>query len=344
MDVSSGIPHAPHAPDPHAPDPHAREPHAPDPRALERAHADLSARLHADLAARLHEAGHLLTGPVPGAAARGAGFAAVVEAVAALAVGRAAARGPHRVLRFPPVFPREHFEKTDYLASFPDLTGSVHTFRGADAEHAALLADRAAGRPWDRHLSPSDSVLTPACCHPAYPLFTGELCDDEVTLDVRGWAFRHEPSRDPLRLQSFQMQEFVRIGTPSSADRHRSEWVGEASALLSDLGLEPVAVPASDPFFGRAGRLLAAEQVHSGLKTELVVAVYGPGLPATALASANSHRDHFGSAFDIRTPDGATAHSACVGFGLERTAIALFARHGMEVPGWPAAVRGVLGL
>jgi hypothetical protein len=38
------------------------------------------------------------------------------------------------------------------------------------------------------------------------------------------------------------------------------------------------------------------------------------------------------------------AHSACVGFGLERVALALFKRHGLDVGDWPREVRDVLAL
>ena len=44
----------------------------------------------------------------------------------------------------------------------------------------------------------------------------------------------------------------------------------------------------------------------------------------TAVVSTNYHLDHFGVPFGIKTADGAVAHSACVGFGLERIALALF--------------------
>jgi hypothetical protein len=54
--------------------------------------------------------------------------------------------------------------------------------------------------------------------------------------------------------------------------------------------------------------------------------------------------DHFGVAFGIRTADGAVAHSACVGFGLERIALALFKKHGLALSAWPASVKNALAL
>ena len=38
------------------------------------------------------------------------------------------------------------------------------------------------------------------------------------------------------------------------------------------------------------------------------------------------------------------AHSACVGFGLERIALALFRKHGFDPDRWPHDVKQVLAL
>jgi seryl-tRNA synthetase len=59
----------------------------------------------------------------------------------------------------------------------------------------------------------------------------------------------------------------------------------------------------------------------------------------TAVCSFNFHQEHFGSTFEIRTPDGKTANTACLGFGLERIVMALFKTHGFSVERWPDAVR-----
>jgi hypothetical protein len=79
---------------------------------------------------------------------------------------------------------------------------------------------------------------------------------------------------------------------------------------------------------------MKATQREQNLKYELVVPITSEEKP-TAITSSNCHLDHFGLAFDIRTADGAVAHSACVGFGLERIALALFRTHGMDPDAWP---------
>jgi seryl-tRNA synthetase len=60
--------------------------------------------------------------------------------------------------------------------------------------------------------------------------------------------------------------------------------------------------------------------------------------------SFNYHRDHFGATWDLRTQDGAAAHTGCVAFGIDRLALALFVQHGLETRKWPRAVREALSL
>ena len=64
----------------------------------------------------------------------------------------------------------------------------------------------------------------------------------------------------------------------------------------------------------------------------------------TACSSINYHQDHFGHLFDVHTADGNTAHSSCIGFGVERAGVAMFNEHGTDVAAWPAPVRTLLAL
>jgi seryl-tRNA synthetase len=285
-------------------------------------------------------AGVLLPLGTDGLYGRSADFEAVADGLLALLARTTSGMGTTRV-RFPPVMPRAVFEHTDYLKSFPDLTGSVHTFTGGDRDHAALLAAAEAGEDWSGHLTPADAMLCPAVCHPLYPTQTGTLPDGGRRFDVLGWAFRHEPSADPARMQSFRMQEYVFLGTPDEAQAHRDGWIDRGLGILGDLGLEVRAEVANDPFFGRLGKMLANNQVDEELKYE-VVATVGSSTRPTAIMSSNCHRDHFTAPFGIEAAGGAEAHSACVGFGIERVALALFRRHGLDLDRWPAAVRGHL--
>jgi seryl-tRNA synthetase len=167
---------------------------------------------------------------------------------------------------------------------------------------------------------------------------TGTLPADGRLVTMLNWVYRHEPSPEPTRMQSFRVREFVRVGTPEQVMAWRDMWLQRGVALLTSLGLPAKADVASDPFFGRGGKILAVNQKEQKLKFEVLVPVISETDP-TAVCSFNLHGDHFGSAFDIRTPDGATAHTACLGFGLERVTMALFRTHGFDPSRWPAEVR-----
>lgn len=305
------------------------------PTALDQSRAALRARLLEDRV--------LIDLGSPGLYGRTGVFEHVSAAVDAAAV-RSMADLESSVLRFPPVEPLAAFERTDYIASFPDLAASISAFTGDDRAHRELLAARERGERWESFLEPADLMLTPAVCHPVYGLVTGTIPQQGLWFDIVGDSFRREPSLDPMRLQAFHMHEFVHIGTPDSAKAHRDGRIPAMRSLLEGFGLEIDVVPANDPFFGRVGKILARNQVEASLKYEFVTPVYGDAGEAIAIGSANLHEDHFGTSFAITTADGETAHSACVAFGLERVTIALFAAHGTDPASWPADVRRALAL
>jgi hypothetical protein len=142
-------------------------------------------------------------------------------------------------------------------------------------------------------------------------------------------------------MQAFRMHEFVYLGDPAGAIAHRVLWLKRSTDLLSELGLAVDAVVANDPFTGRAGRLLASIQRNEALKYEIVCAIH-PDAPPTAIASCSYDLDHFGAGFEIESANGEVAHSAGIGFGIERIALALLSTHGLDPDAWPEGVRSRL--
>ena len=115
------------------------------------------------------------------------------------------------------------FEKNGYLESFPDQMGSVHTFRGDERQHAELLRRTEAHEDRGPLLETTDMVLCPAVCHPLYPTMGGRLPEGGRRVEVYGYCFRHEPSTDPFRMQSFRQHDYVYLGTPEGARAHRDD-------------------------------------------------------------------------------------------------------------------------
>lgn len=299
------------------------------------------------LVSRMLDAELLVPTGVLGLYGRSASYQSVADGISHM-VNRWAVELDATRFRFPPILSRSTFAHTNYLESFPDLMGSVHVFDGGDAEHKELLGRVESGGDWPALLEPADVVLASAACHAVYPLCTGTVPGEGRYFDVICDCFRHEPSTQATRMQSFVMHEVVYVGTTEGAWEHREAGLSRGLSMLAGLGLEMSSEPASDPFFGRVGALLAAGQIDEELKIEGVTVipdVNGPGEDGkTAIMSANCHRDHFGRAFSIETAHGDCAHSACVAFGIDRITVALFAAHGLDPASWPLDVRSQLNL
>jgi seryl-tRNA synthetase len=293
---------------------------------------------------RLVEDGLLIPTGVDGVFLRSIRFEAIVDAVAELA-GRVGAGDRPEVLRFPPAMPQASLVRSGYLKSFPQLLGTIHCFCGNEPAHRALLRCVEANEPWTGQQEVIDLVLAPAACYPLYPVVArrGRLPVEGGIYDIHSWCFRHEPSLDPARMQTFQIREFVRLGSNEQVLEFRQVWLQRAQDFAHELALPVTIDIANDPFFGRSGRLMADSQREQKLKYELLIAINSEANP-TACMSFNYHLTHFGEAWDIQTADGSLAFSGCVGFGLERLTLALFRHHGLDANQWPQRVRRALRL
>jgi seryl-tRNA synthetase len=279
----------------------------------------------------------------PGVYARTGLYVDVLQRLDAYVTGMCDARA--EVLRFPPVMSRAQLEKSGYLKSFPNLLGCVCALHGTETEIRTAADAHEAGADWTRSLAPSDLVLSPAACYPVYPLAAerGRAPEEGWVFDVAADCFRREPSRALDRLQSFRMREFVRIGTPQTVQTFREEWLARAPRIAAELGLPCRVEVASDPFFGRTGQVMAVSQRLQSLKFELLIPYHAAAAP-TACMSFNYHRDHFGVTWGLASTDGGAAHTACVAFGMDRLAVALFCVHGLDPARWPASARRALAL
>lgn len=288
---------------------------------------------------QLFDAGVLIDTGVDGLYARSGTFEGIVDGIDRVVSAYGGADGAE-VVRFPPGMNRAVFEKTGYMKNFPNLAGTVHCFCGDDAAHAEIIAAFEEGGDWARHQALSDIALTPAACYPLYPIAArrGPLPANGRLFDILSYCFRREPSKESTRQQMFRMREYVRMGTPDEVMAFRQLWIERGAEMVKTFGLDGVVDLANDPFFGRAGRMLKNNQRQQNLKFEMLIPVESVEKP-TACMSFNYHQDHFGTLWGLKTADGAVAHTACVGFGFERLALALLKVHGLDPAGWPAPVR-----
>jgi seryl-tRNA synthetase len=233
-------------------------------------------------------------------------------------------------LGVPPIVATAVMETVGYVDQFPHLLGTINAFA---EDEAAWREARRADEGWAAAYRPADVTALPAACHHVYPLLEARRLGGETTVfDVNAYCYRHERTAEEGRLRSFRMQEFVLAGPAEDVDAAREVWLVDARGWLADLGLAIRAEPATDPFFGPASLLIGEQQRREALKIELVVD--GPDGPQ-AIASSNLHKTHFSAPYDIRAEGDELAHSACMAFGLERIALAVLRRHGLEERNWP---------
>ena len=291
---------------------------------------------------QLFDAGLLVSTGIDGLYLRSGSFEAVVNGIDAL-VTRAGADQDAPAYHFPLVMRGDLLERTGYIKSFPDLAGSVQSFTGDDRAHATLLQAIEQGEPWRERLAATDLALCSAACHPLYPSQKGKLPAGGRRVEVFGQCFRRDQAstrhacRFSVSTSSSSwatLRARAPIGMTGSPEHSRSTagWVSRSKRWSRTT--RSSAGPA------RSSRRAEREEV---LKIEIVSPICSTEQP-TAITSANCHLDHFGDSFEIQTNEGEVAHTACVGFGLERITLALFHTHGLDPTHWPSGVRGALGL
>jgi hypothetical protein len=271
---------------------------------------------------------------VPGLFAFGSTFELLIDALRD-AIGRLAAADAATRLGVPPVISRALLERLGYVEAFPHLLGTVHAYAGDDGQWRELVPVLGDGGPWMQRHEPTDVVLLPAVCYHLYPQLAAAEFAEPAVFDLSAHCYRHERTAEVGRIRSFRMRELIRVDSPAPVLAWRDGWIERVAGWLRSLGLKVTVEPASDPFFGSAERLMGALQRAEQLKWELVAEV-AEGI-SQAVVSCNYHKDHFSAEFGFRMDDG-EAHTSCIGFGLERIALAILHQHGSDRDHWPAGL------
>jgi seryl-tRNA synthetase len=247
---------------------------------------------------------------------------------------------PHQ---FPSLIGAEVLDRCKYLKSFPHaLTFASHLHEDLEAIRGFASSVR-----WQEdHLSCKEGsmdaiqcLLSPTVCFHCYAWLQSQRLSEPKTITAIGKCFRYEAgSMNGLeRLWDFNMREIIFVGPQEFVLKQRQKAIDETVALLDQWELSYQIKSATDPFFIEEFSNQTAFQLAFELKFEIRAA-----LPykedSLAVGSFNYHQDFFGRTFDIQNNAGQASHTGCVGFGLERMALAFFAQHGMDEKNWPKSV------
>lgn len=210
-----------------------------------------------------------------------------------------------REVQYPVLIAREALEHAEYPQAFPHLLMSA-SCRGRHPVGDGFALSAVS--------EPTEWYLSPAVCYHTYVELAGRVVRDPVAVTARGRCFRHECHTAPgVRQVEFEMREIVLIGPGGWVDAAAEAVRRDVEALARGVGLDGAWEAAEDPFFLPSAGGRALMQRLMTLKHEYVLR--GETL---AVASVNRHMTFFGDRFQITTPDGAPAHTACVAVGLDR--------------------------
>lgn len=244
---------------------------------------------------------------------------------------------------YPNVMPLEQLALTQHLRAFPE---HLH-FISHLVEDLGVL-DRFAGRaraatgavlPADGELASPALVHNPSTCYHCYAARKGRHIarNEAVTAVTRCHRYESANHSDPGRLMEFTLREVIFVGTADYVRETRETCMRMIQEWATAWSLYGELLPANDPFFTDDYEAKAVHQHRLAMKYEYRAVLPGTGR-TLAVLSSNTHAATFGKAFDIRI-EGMRANTGCIGFGIERLAIAIAMQHGLEPALWPEGLR-----
>ncbi|MGO9601882.1 MAG: hypothetical protein ACLQAT_00500 [Candidatus Binataceae bacterium] len=231
----------------------------------------------------------------------------------------------------------EHFpQQVTFCAHLPEDLPMLEEIAGEVHANEGRLSPALRSR-----LAPPAHALKPAVCIPCYRQYRGsQVPDDGMAVTMQNHVFRYEGAnfRSLGRLWDFSVRDIVFFGERQAVENLRRDAVERAMALCRELDLEARVQLANDPFFLDQSRDKRVYQRMGEVKYELVLPLPHRGGEELAVSSFNLHRDFYSGVYKIHLAGGATAETACVGFGLERWLYGFVSQKGLDPSRWPSRV------
>ncbi len=240
---------------------------------------------------------------------------------------------------YPNCIPAASLNAAHHLGSFPEHLHFLTHLR----EDLDLLDDfsaRAAASdetivPELSHVSRLQLVQNPSTCYHCYAARRdGQVATDmAITAVTRCHRFEAANHRQLGRLLEFTLREVIFLGAPDYIRATREQSLRLVELLATDWRLYGELVPANDPFFSADFATKANQQRRLAMKFEYAMIIPGQDRKL-AIMSSNLHGPTFSKAFNIKRGERAI-NSGCLGFGIERLALAIIAQHGSDPAQWP---------
>lgn len=247
------------------------------------------------------------------------------------------------VFQFPSLIGADALDRCKYIRSFPHSLTLVSHLR----EDLESIQEFARTARWDgdqldcsrENLSGIKCLLAPSVCFHWYAALAESRQTEPRAITANGKCFRYESGnlKTLERLWDFTMREIIFVGPKEFVLAQRQKTVDETADLFDEWGLSYEIRSATDPFFIEDYSSQTIFQSAFDLKYEVRAAL--PYKKDTlAVGSFNYHQDFFGRSFNISGASGEALHTSCVGFGLERLALAFLSQYGVDRNRWPSSI------
>lgn len=244
---------------------------------------------------------------------------------------------------YPNCIPVDGLGKANHFSSFPEHLHFLAHLPN-DLEVLDTFAENARGvTEWKDVELPGTTrarlVNNPSTCYHCYSARRGSSIEENTALTVVTKCHRFEAAnhKEYGRLLEFSMREVVFLGDPDYVRACRAETLERVERLAKDWTLYGELVASNDPFFTNDYKAKSAQQHRLAMKMEYRMLIPGAA-KHLAMMSSNLHGPTFSKAFGI-TMGGRLINTGCLGFGLERLALAILAQHGEDPAAWPRGLR-----
>lgn len=233
--------------------------------------------------------------------------------------------------KYPLFLPKSVIVKTQYFKKFPhhcifcsDVGESFEIFKEKDTRKNFEI-DEYQGK----YMNLSDYVMSPSACYHVYEDYKSKELDNQLSISFIQNVCRNEDfsgnGNEAGRLRSYDVREFVFIGSEEYVKGRLSQTETLISELLEELGLSFCINRATDSFVMPEEKAIKAMQLISDVKHEFRVGVSEE--KSLAIGSVNYHGESFTHPFSISVKDNDKNVSGCVGVGIERLVIAYLMQH-----------------
>lgn len=240
---------------------------------------------------------------------------------------------------FPTLLPTDVIADTSYFDSSPQYIMFCENVKESLDIYNDLRKNYEKNN-YDEILDSPKFTLSPSACFHLFGAIRGKVFDSEKIFTHKQNVFRNEGRLNwgkLTRLNDYTVREIVFIGDNKYVYDIREKLMKKTAELMNKLEMTYQIVNASDPFIIPTMNIYKKIQKKNHLKYELRVNTSEND--TVSCASFNVHKNAFSKNFGFKVENILFTESGCIGFGLERIAIAFLNQFGCDIYNWPDMIK-----